>query len=71
MITYMNPDMEKPTGELRLFLKDKIIDVVPRLGRSIIFESTKLEHEVRPTKNYERFAITSWFHAVPPKLEHP
>ena len=52
-------------GELRLYLKTKILDVVPRMGRTIVFKSTKIEHEVRRTKGYDRFAITTWFHAEP------
>jgi Rps23 Pro-64 3,4-dihydroxylase Tpa1-like proline 4-hydroxylase len=51
-------------GELRLYLDDKIVDIQPRLGRTIIFNSEKIEHEVRPTKGYDRFAITTWFHTV-------
>lgn len=50
---------------MRLYLSNKIVDVVPRLGRTIVFKSTKVEHEVRPTKGYDRYAITTWFHANP------
>ena len=35
------------------------------MGRTILFKSTKVEHEVRPTQGYERCAITTWFHATP------
>ena len=52
-------------GELRLYLNSKILDIVPRMGRTIVFKSTKVEHEVRPTQGYERLAITTWFHATP------
>jgi len=38
-----------------------MVDIVPRIGRTIIFKSELVEHEVRPTKGYERFAITTWF----------
>ena len=56
-IVYLNPDLEsiKQTnpkaqlGELRLYLPDKIVDVMPHLGRVIIFKSEIIEHEVRPT----------------------
>jgi hypothetical protein len=31
------------------------------MGRVIIFQSEKVEHEVRPNKGYQRFAVTSWY----------
>jgi len=31
------------------------------MGRTIIFKSDIVEHEVRPTQGYDRFAITTWF----------
>lgn len=62
---YLNPlsDQEKPAklGELRLYLKDKIVDVVPHIGRCIMFKSEQIEHEVKPTVGYQRFAVTVWF----------
>ena len=67
MITYLNdeiPTQNENLGELRLYLEDKIVDIVPRLGRTLIFNSEKIEHEVRPTKGYDRFAITTWFHKI-------
>lgn len=65
VITYLNPEIDptsKNIGELRLFLPDKIIDVVPFIGRTIVFKSEVVEHEVRPILGYERFAVTTWFH---------
>ena len=69
VLVYLNPDLEKvkkpkKLGELRLFLHDKVIDVVPHIGRVVIFKSEKIEHEVRPTLGYERFAVTVWFNQV-------
>jgi len=55
---------QKHLGELRLYLPDKIIDVVPHIGRTIIFKSEHVEHEVRPTIGYQRFALTTWFNQV-------
>jgi SM-20-related protein len=57
VIAYFNPDLPRydskaKLGELRLYLKDKIVDVTPRLGRVIIFKSEKVEHEVKPTLGY-------------------
>ena len=69
VLIYLNPTLEKveqpnKLGELRLFLPDSIIDVVPHIGRVIIFKSEKIEHEVRSTLGYERFAVTVWFNQV-------
>jgi Rps23 Pro-64 3,4-dihydroxylase Tpa1-like proline 4-hydroxylase len=64
VITYLNPQLEsvKSPGELRLFLPSCIVDVVPHMGRTIAFKSEYVEHEVRPTLGYQRFALTTWFH---------
>ena len=48
-------------GALRLYLPTGNVDVVPRLGRAIIFKSEALEHEMRPTLGYDNYAITMWF----------
>ena len=69
VLVYLNPDLDKvenkkQLGELRLYLEDKIIDIVPHIGRVVIFKSEKVEHEVRPTLGYERFAVTVWFNQV-------
>ena len=69
VLIYLNPELGKITkpnklGELRLFLADKIVDVVPHIGRVVIFKSEKIEHEVKPTLGYERFAVTVWFNQV-------
>lgn len=51
-------------GQLRVYLKNEILDVVPRMGRVIMFKSEMIEHEVKPTQGYQRFALTSWFHTT-------
>lgn len=43
-------------------MKDKIIDVSPYIGRMIFFKSEKVEHEVKSTVGYQRFALATWFH---------
>ena len=51
-------------GALRLFLpteSTEYIDVVPRMGRAILFKSEIVEHEVRPTLGYNNYALTIWF----------
>ena len=51
-------------GALRLFLPDKYIDIVPRMGRVVLFKSEIVEHEVRPTINYDNFVLTVWFNQI-------
>ena len=68
VITYMNQELgedKEQRGDLRLYLTDKIVDVAPRMGRTIVFKSFVLEHEVRPTIGYDRYAITTWLHTSP------
>lgn len=71
VIAYLNPDLDtvlqtkgNKGGDLRLYLSDKIVDVSPRLGRVIIFMSDKVEHEVKPTVGYQRFALTTWYRHI-------
>ena len=55
-------------------MRDKIVDVVPRMGRVVIFKSEKVEHEVRPTLGYQRYAVSVWFSQVvkaQEKIERP
>ena len=33
---------------------------MPHMGRIIVFRSDQIEHEVRPTSGYQRFALTTW-----------
>lgn len=68
VIAYLNPDIDtvletkgNKAGELRLYLANKIVDVMPRMGRIIIFKSELIEHEVKPTIGYQRFALTTWY----------
>lgn len=70
MITYLNEELTEGQrkGELRLYLQDKIIDVMPRAGRTIVFKSCLLEHEVKESAGYDRYAVTTWLHADPIKL---
>jgi hypothetical protein len=34
------------------------------MGRIIVFRSDQIEHEVRPTTGYQRFALTTWYRHV-------
>ncbi len=60
VIAYLNQEIGPKKGELRLYLEKQIVDVVPRMGRVIVFKSERIEHEVKPTEGYRRFALTSW-----------
>ena len=51
-------------GALRLFLPTEYIDIVPRMGRAVLFKSEVIEHEVRPTIGFDNYAITVWFNQI-------
>ncbi|SHI43385.1 2OG-Fe(II) oxygenase [Pseudozobellia thermophila] len=65
VVCYLNEDDWKPEdgGELVLYLKPDNKEVpktiYPLPGRTVIFESQLLEHEVKPAKR-ERLSITGW-----------
>ena len=65
MITYLNAGLDelpmKDRGNLKLYLEDEIVQIVPRLGRTILFKSELMEHEVLPTSGFKRLALTTWF----------
>lgn len=46
-------------GQLRLWLSDKSIDVLPTSGRLVCFRSDQIEHEVLPA-THPRLSITGW-----------
>jgi len=83
LISYINtPNVDaKHRGCLRLFpKKDEIIDIVPIQGRSIIFLSETLEHQVLPIdatsmknntyQEVSRFALTMWFNHIVPQEQN-
>ena len=51
-------------GALRLFLPDGYINVVPRMGRAVLFKSEVIEHQVRTTLGFENYAVTAWFNQI-------
>ncbi len=65
VVCYLNEDDWKPQdgGELVLYLNEKGNEIAktiyPLPGRTIIFESQVLEHEVKPASR-ERLSITGW-----------
>ncbi|MGO4912359.1 2OG-Fe(II) oxygenase [Leeuwenhoekiella sp. W20_SRS_FM14] len=66
MVCYLNDDswIASNGGELTLYLPSETgetaLDIIPRPGRMVIFESQVLEHEVKPVLASERLSITGW-----------
>jgi SM-20-related protein len=60
-ILYLNPAWQpKHGGELRLHFGDRYEDIEPIANRFVLFISSQIEHEVRPT-TVERLSLTGWF----------
>lgn len=67
LVCYLNPDWtDQDGGELVIYNPENtdqvLTQVLPSLGRAVIFRSDIILHEVRPTKNH-RWSLTVWFHA--------
>ncbi|MEY3405668.1 MAG: hypothetical protein RL161_1098 [Bacteroidota bacterium] len=60
VICYLNENWsESEGGQLRIYEKETITDVLPISGRLVCFRSEMLEHEVLPSTR-ERVSITGW-----------
>jgi SM-20-related protein len=60
VICYLNQDWnEEHGGQLRMFLNDTSIDILPIAGRLVAFRSDQIEHEVLPATR-ERLSLTGW-----------
>ena len=60
VICYLNTGWrEGHGGQLRMYLPDQTVDVLPVAGRLICFRSDQIEHEVLPATR-ERLSITGW-----------
>ena len=60
LICYLNEDWKtEDGGQLRLYLADNELDILPIGGRIVVFESDKIEHEVLPATR-ERRSVTGW-----------
>ncbi|MFZ2904781.1 MAG: 2OG-Fe(II) oxygenase [Cyclobacteriaceae bacterium] len=60
VICYLNNNWkEDHGGQLRMYLPDRSLDILPVAGRLVIFRSDQLEHEVLPATR-ERLSITGW-----------
>ena len=61
LITYLNADWrEVDAGALRAWEPDGPREVLPLLGRAVLFLSERVPHEVLPATR-ERWAVTTWF----------
>ncbi len=65
MVLYLNKDWtEENGGELVIYTQEnnqeKPVSILPKFGRLVIFESSVLEHEVKPVLKGERLSITGW-----------
>jgi SM-20-related protein len=70
VICYLNNDWSEDFGgQLRMYLKSGIVDVLPVAGRLVIFRSDMIEHEVLPSKK-ERLSITGWMLDQEVDLKH-
>jgi SM-20-related protein len=59
-ICYLNHNWkEENGGQLRMYLPDQSLDVLPVAGRLVCFRSDEIEHEVLPA-NRERLSLTGW-----------
>lgn len=60
VITYLNKNWKADDGgELIIYHPDKTITVNPEFGKTVIFKSDELAHEVLPNKK-QRLSITGW-----------
>lgn len=65
LVVYLNPEWDAADGgELRLHLDPGALDVAPMLGRSVLFLSDAVEHEVLPAQRTRR-SIAGWFRQRP------
>ena len=60
IICYLNENWkEEHGGQLRIYLPDGHVDVLPTAGRLVCFRSDMLEHEVLPATR-DRLSLTGW-----------
>jgi SM-20-related protein len=70
VICYLNDNWNaNDGGQLRMFLADKIVDVLPTAGRLVCFRSDQIEHEVLPATR-TRLSLTGWILDQYASLKH-
>ncbi len=70
VICYLNKNWTDDLGgQLRMYLKSGMIDVLPTAGKLVCFRSDMIEHEVLPSKK-ERLSVTGWMLDQEADLRH-
>ena len=70
VICYLNENWKADEGgQLRMFLADKNIDILPAAGRLVCFRSDQIEHEVLPATR-TRLSLTGWILDQYTSLKH-
>jgi SM-20-related protein len=70
VICYLNDNWNaNEGGQLRMFVADKIVDVLPTAGRLVCFRSDQIEHEVLPATR-TRLSLTGWILDQYASLKH-
>jgi SM-20-related protein len=60
VICYLNNEWKvEHGGQLRMFMDNEPVDVLPEAGRLVCFRSDQIEHEVLPATR-ERLSLTGW-----------
>lgn len=60
LIVYLNTGWtEADGGQLKLYLKDNIVEILPISARAVCFPSHKIPHEVAES-NKKRLSLTGW-----------
>lgn len=60
VLCYLNEDWkEDHGGQLRMYLPERTLDILPSSGRLVCFRSDMIEHEVLPA-THDRLSITGW-----------
>lgn len=61
LVTYLNDDWQlSDGGSLSLYLDDLEAKLYPKDGRTVLFKSDQVEHEVHPSSSRPRLSITGW-----------
>ena len=82
MVVFLNDDLdqvrEKSTakmGSLRLYSVadplSEVYDVIPRLGRAVLFKSEETLHKINPTLEFDNYAATIYFTQIVKKTPEP
>ncbi len=60
VVTYLNKNWkESDGGMLVLYLEDREVRILPEFGKTVIFKSDLIEHEVLPSHR-NRYSVTGW-----------